>query len=352
MVSKTTYLTQKQKMIDQIICSINHFGFSDAYGIFKNYCSSQILILMYHRVGPNKSNWLLPPISTNDFENQMRYLSKTHKILPLNDLAKYIIEGKTVDEKIAVVTFDDGYKDNYICAFPILKKYNIPATVFLVTGNIGTKNLFWFDKIRYLLLHSKIKRINLNEFGDFTLNTLKNRLFSSFIISEKLKKIPNEKKNNILEEIENISDVNIPVDLAKNLILSWDEVKEMNECSVDFGAHTVTHPILTRISFDRAKYEISQSKKNIEKKIGKTVNTFCYPNGTSDDFNTNLLNFVTESGFSCAVTTIPIIDTSKANLYRLGRLPTAWSFESFKFLISGCYSDASSIMNRFRRSNV
>jgi len=345
-------MTQKQKMINQIIYAANRLGFSDAYSIFKGYCGSQVVILMYHRVESDKNGWLLPPISTTEFESQMRYLSKTHKILPLNKLAEYLREGRYLDKKVAVVTFDDGYKDNYNNAFPILKKYDVPATVFLVTGHIGSENLFWFDKIRYLIWNTKLKKIELDGFGDFSFDSKFDRLNSIFMILEKFKKISNEKKNHLVEELVNIFDVDIPRGLGKDVILSWDEVKEMSENGIDFGAHTVTHPILTRTSSDQTRFEIMQSKKDIEKRLDKPVDTFCYPNGTSSDFNKNLIDLLKENGFTCAVTTIPALRPSKMNLYKLGRLPTAGSYESFKFFVSGCYSDASNILNHFRRSNV
>ena len=166
------------------------------------------------------------------------------------------------------------------------------------------------------------------------------------------KKIPNEKKNHLVEKLVNVFDVDIPRGLGKDVILSWDEVKEMSESGIDFGAHTVTHPILTRVSLDQARFEISQSKKDIEKRLDKPVDTFCYPNGKSSDFNKNLMDLLKEIGFTCAVTTNPGPRPSKMNLYKLGRLETAWNQESFKFLVSGCYSDASNILNHFRRSNV
>jgi len=282
----------------------------------------------------------------------MRYLSKTHKILPLNRIAEYLREGRHLNKKVAVVTFDDGYKDNYNNAFPILKKYEVPATVFLVTGHIGSENLFWYDKVRYLIWNTKLKKIKVNGFGDFLLESKSDKLNSSFMIVEKLKKIPNEKKNHLIEKLVNVFDVDIPRGLGKDVILSWDEVKEMSESGIDFGAHTVTHPILTRIPLDQAKFEISQSKKDIEKRLNKPVDTFCYPNGTSSDFNKNIIDLLKAIGFTCAVTTNPATRPSKMNLYKLGRLPNAWNHESFKFLVSGCYSDASNILNHFRRSNV
>jgi peptidoglycan/xylan/chitin deacetylase (PgdA/CDA1 family) len=252
---------------------------------------------------------------------------------------------------VAVVTFDDGYKDNYRYAFPILKKYKIPATIFLVTGHIDTGNLFWFEKVGYIIWKTKIKRLKLDSFGDFPLNSVNNRLLSAFKIVEKMKKIKDEKKNILIEKLINISKVEIPHDLGRDVILSWDEIKEMNEWGIDFGAHTVSHPILTRISLEQAKFEISQSKKEIEKRLGRSVKTFAYPNGTHEDFNTKIIDLVKESGFTCAVTTIPTIQASRMNLYKLGRLDPGGDFLSFKLIVSGLYSDASKIFSRRKGFN-
>jgi peptidoglycan/xylan/chitin deacetylase (PgdA/CDA1 family) len=349
---KTTNITTKQKLANPFINVTSRLGFLDAYSIFRKHFGSQIMILTYHRVGPNNNTWLLPPTSTADFENQMRYITKTHKIMPLYKLAKALQEGKSLEGKIAVVTFDDGYKDSYLHAFPILKKYNIPATIFLITGHIDKGNLFWFDKIRYILYNTKIKKIELEDFGEFLVDSIDNKLRSMFIIVEKLKKIPNEKKDDILIKLTDICNINIPSDLGREIILSWDEVKEMNEYDIIFGAHTVTHPILTKVSLDQARFEISQSKKDIEKRINQNIDTFCYPNGTIEDFNNNIIEIVKNSGFSCAVTTLPLANASKTNLYKLGRMFTSWNFDSFKFLTSGLYSDATKIINRMRGLNV
>jgi len=349
---KTTSISQKQKISNPIINVANRLGFLDTYSSLKGYCRSQITILMFHRVGPAKNAWLLPPTNTSDFEDQIKYLSKTHKILSLNELATCLRAGKPLAKRVAVVTFDDGYKDNYRYAFPILKKYKIPATIFLVTGHIDTGNLFWFDKIEYIIKNTKIKRLKLDGFGDFSLNPINNRLQSIFTIAEKLKKIEDEKKNHLIEKIINISKVDIPHDLGRDVILSWDEVKEMNEWGIDFGAHTISHPILTRVSLEQAKFEILQSKKDIEKRLGQSVYTFAYPNGTYEDFNTKILDIVRKSGFTCAVTTIPTTQASKTNLYELGRLDPGGSFLSFKFVVSGLYSDINNIFSRIKRVDV
>ena len=343
------YMSKDQKIFSPIINAAGLFRFLDAYSILRKCFGSKIVILTYHRIGTNNNAWLYPPTSPSDFEKQMKYLKKTNKIISLNKLAEFIQKGTPLEEKIAVVTLDDGYKDNYLYAFPILKKYNIPATIFLVTGHINTGNLFWFDKVKNLIFNTKLKRFELDDLGVFPLNSIKDRLKSLFIITEKLKKISDEKKNIILEKLVNIFNVEIPHDLGRDVNLSWDEIKEMSEGGVEFGAHTVTHPILTRISLDQARFEILQSKKDIEKRLNQSVNTFSYPNGTIEDFNNEIIEIVKNSGYSCAVTTISIVNYSKINLYKLGRLFDPWSYNSFKFLSSGLYSDATNVLNRMKR---
>lgn len=356
MVSKTDIKTPnisiKQKIANPFINVTSRLGFLDAYSNLKKHFGSQIVILTYHRIGPDNNPWLLSPTSTSDFEKQIIYLKKTHKIMPLNKLAESLQEGKSFKEKIAVVTIDDGYKDSYLYAYPILKKYKIPATIFLITGHINKGDLFWFDKIRYLLWYTKIKKFKLDDIGEFSLDSIDNKLKSMYLLVEKLKKIPNEDKNNNLNELIDICDINIPSDLGRDFILSWDEIIEMYENGINFGAHTITHPILTRVSLDRARFEIFQSKKHIENRINQNVNTFCYPNGTIEDFNNEIIEIIKSSGFSCAVTTIPMINTSKTDLYKLGRMFDPWSFDSFKFITSGLYSDTTNILNRIRRLNV
>jgi peptidoglycan/xylan/chitin deacetylase (PgdA/CDA1 family) len=255
-------------------------------------------------------------------------------------------ENRQLPNKVAVITFDDGYKDNYTYAFPILKKYNVPATIFLTTGYLNNGKLFWFDLVRYILWNTKLKQIELDNYGIISLNTVRIKKKSINKFGEYLKKIPDEKKNYLIKRIIKISKLNIPHNLGKDIILTWEEVKEMNQSGIDFGAHTLTHPILTRISKKKAMYEIIQSKKEIEKRLGKEVTTFCYPNGDYYDFNTDIIEIVKESGFICAVSSISRKNPSKKDLYSLGRI-SPWNYDSFKYFASGIYYDTTSILNLF-----
>ena len=117
----------------------------------------------------------------------------------------FIQQGKSLPEKAVVITFDDGYKDNYLYAYPILKKHRIPATIFLATGHIDTGKLFWWDKVSYVIRHTNVGQLNLGELGTYSVQSDLDRFHTNFIITEGLKKLPNVRKNLLIEKLLNIS---------------------------------------------------------------------------------------------------------------------------------------------------
>jgi len=241
-----------------------------------------------------------------------------------------------------VITFDDGYKDNYLYAYPILKKYHIPATIFLTTGHIGTGKLFWWDKVSYIIQHANVERLSLDELGSYPLQSELDKFHTNSIITERLKRLPDERKSVLMEKLADICQVSIPPYLGKELILSWDEVKEMSNDGITFGAHSVNHPILTNLPLERAEQEIIQSRKDIEEKLGQQVTAFAYPNG---DFNPRIVELVRNAGFACAVSVLPgKLLSSKDNPYELSRIGAGEDSNKFKVMFSGLWGDLQHIL--------
>jgi peptidoglycan/xylan/chitin deacetylase (PgdA/CDA1 family) len=318
----------------------NRSGFLDAYASLKGLAKSQVIILLYHRVSPDQDNWFLAePLSLQGFEEQVEYFSRTYELLSLDKLAYYIQQRKTLPKKALVITLDDGYKDNYLYAYPILKKHHAPATIFLATGHIGTERLFWYNKAKYIFQATLLAKADLDDFGKLRLRSRSDKLEAGSLVVERLKRMPERERNSLIEKLADALKVNIPEDLGKNAILSWDEVKEMSSDGIAFGAHTVNHPILTNVPLERAKWEIVQSKKDIEERLGQPVTAFAYPSGGHRDFNSQVANSVKEGGFLCAVTAIPHWIGPKANIYELGRIRASEDQNQFKVLFSGLYSD-------------
>jgi peptidoglycan/xylan/chitin deacetylase (PgdA/CDA1 family) len=268
----------------------------------------------------------------------------------LTELCNTLIKGENIRENTIAITFDDGYKDNYLNAYPILKKYNVTATIFLVTGYIGTGNLFWWDKVSYVIHNTTLERLELDSFGIYPLKTTQQRSLAVSVIIERLKGIQDGDKNSVIEELISISGVDIPSNLGKELILSWAEVREMAKNGIDFGAHTVNHPILTRLPLEEARKEIIESKKCMEDELDRPVNAFSYPNGGPTDFNEDIKKIIKDSGFFCAVTDAPPkLVVPGTDLYELGRIAPGWDLGTLQLCISGLYPDLVTMWSRVSR---
>lgn len=238
------------------------------------------LIFMYHRVNDGNHN-IFSGLDMGIFEKQIKALKRYFRFVTLSDFVGLI---RTLGKPLAVITFDDGYKNTFTNALPILKKSNLPVTVFLTTGAIDNNDIIWTDKL------SLLKKTDAS-----SLEKLKTEL----------KNMPNSDKENRIKQLESCSDIDYKSIPEAEKMLSWDEVKIMaKEPNIEFGAHTVNHPILTKISKEEAEKEIIGSKLKTEAMINRPVNTFCYPDGQKEDFNLTIEQILKENGFTCAVTTI------------------------------------------------
>lgn len=311
----------------------------DFYGNLRRIITkSQIIVMMYHRVGPMNDKWIFHPVHQKIFEEQLKYLiSNNFEMISLNNLSEMILKG-SIPKKAAVITFDDGYKDNYEFAFPILKKYGAPATIFLSTGPIDQKKLFWNDEVSYVLSHADMESIDIRDIGTYQISSNEDKAGACFSVVEKLKKMENSKKESAIENLINSTGVNIPDKLGKQNILSWNEIKKMDKNGIDFGGHTVNHPILTNIPIDEAKWEIRESKNRIEEVLGYPVTTFSYPNG---DFNNDISSLVKNSGFNCSVSVNPgVVNNSVNELYQINRIDGALKdFHALKLNLCGLWGD-------------
>lgn len=340
---------QKRRLATLIATVTNHLGLVDAYGLFRRLLvKSQVAVLTYHRVGyPDEFPWNVPMVTTQDFENQMRYLRKTYKILSLDTLMRYIQQGDYLLRKAVVITFDDGCKNNFTYAYPILKKYNVPATINLITDHIGSGDLFWWDQVKFALWNTALKEIDLDGIGKYRILSTNDRMRAASNLNDKLKKMSNTERGPIIHSVIHMLGVHIPANLGKELILSWDDVIEMGGNGITFGAHSLTHPNLTRLSLEEARYEISQSKRDVEERLGHGVDVFCYPNS---DFNTEIVNLVKEEGFRCGLTAVPGMVNPKTKLYELGRISGGWNLNTLKLFLCGVYSDFFTIWQRLREA--
>lgn len=311
----------------------------DACRYLRGQLTHDVTILMFHYVGPSPK-YLIESVDTTAFTKQMQYLSQHYHVCPLEDVANALLNGTQLDQNTAVITFDDGYHDFYSHAYPILQKYDLPATVFITTGYVNTLQPFEWDELEFLLLSTNQNHVSLDDASqnhqEIPTSTLPQRLEAISTISAILSQLPHNRKTKVLANLRDQIDV-IQPEYAITPALTWDEIIEMSEHNIHFGAHTVTHPILTAIPISEAKSEILESKHELERHLNQAVTAFAYPTGREEDFNPEIIAILKDAGFLCSVTAIPGTVSTSSDRYAMKRLGSGRSFTDMKFILSGLY---------------
>lgn len=237
------------------------------------------------------------------FKNEVRWLRKYFEIVPLDTVVETLSRGKKFARPTVAITIDDGFRDNFELLFPYLKEANLPVTIFLATGFIGTRQRIWIDRVANVFLRTQKTVFTApTDMGgkQFILDSIQSRRDAYNAVSGPLKAMPIVQRDKNIGLIEDQLGA-VPED--KPVMLDWDEVRTMQKGGVHFGAHTRTHPILTSLSSDDARREIADSKKKIEDELQTPVKHFAYPNGRAEDFSEELRQFCRDIGFHsvCAV---------------------------------------------------
>jgi len=258
-------------------------------------------ILYYHRVNPH-SDPLCPAIHPALFERQMRYLKDHYRVISLSEIAPHLASG-TPGLAVAI-TFDDGYQDNYQYAFPILRRYGLPATIFLATGGIDAREPLWFEQLARSIQATAREFIDLeiDVPRRFPLSTQADRVRSNAGIFSLLRGLPDEERRRWLTYI--FAALGVSSRDRTDDMLTWDQVRLMKRHRIDFGGHTVTHPFVSKLTETAALWEISECKRRIEDELQQPVDFFAYPNGRDQDFSPASKDLVRRAGYRAAMTTI------------------------------------------------
>jgi peptidoglycan/xylan/chitin deacetylase (PgdA/CDA1 family) len=270
--------------------------------------SRRFQILTYHKVSPDPHPFFAPTYPAV-FEQQMQFLATFYRVMPLAELVERSQRGDIPPRSVAV-TFDDGYRDNYDFAFPILKKWRIPATIFVATGVIETGETLWHDRIFDAFRFATAEQARREPPAQ-----RQRRLESAL---DRARRLYGEERRQWLDEVEEQLKPLSPENQASRM-LNWSQIREMQSCGVDFGSHTVTHPILSRIPSREMLTEIRESKQLLEERLRIPITSFAYPNGKANDYNQDVQTALRESGYSCAVTARVGINAALGDPFELRR---------------------------------
>lgn len=306
-MSLRSIIPRPGKLLDTVLALLLKIGFFDIV----RYCMPPVLtVLGYHRVeDPLRSDFDLfrPNVSATPlgFARQMDYVQRHYTAITCEHLLGWLRGEQELPRHPLIITFDDGYRDNLRFAYPILKERNLPAVIFLPTGFIGTDLPFYWDYVAYLFSHTQRTSAHLPVTGETRWTTAAEREKVMVAWVDCVKKLPEAEKRRAVSEIATILDVRVSEGVFSNLYLNWEQIRMMGQNHIEFGAHTVNHPILTRISKEVVEEEVRKSKQQIEDELQRPVSTFAYPNGQRSDFSDEIIRMVREAGIEIAFTLLP-----------------------------------------------
>lgn len=258
-----------------------------------------VLILNYHRIGDCRSSLLdrnLWSATVEDFEAQIRMIASNFKVIGPNEIDQVLQRRRG---RHVMVTFDDGYLDNYANAFPILKAHDVPATFFITTGFLDIPKVPWWDDIAWMVRTSPLGILDVN---NWTTTPIKfdepHRENAINWLLGVYKGLSGEVTEDFLNFLgDALQTGRCPTEIARRLWMTWDNIREMRQAGMTFGGHTVTHPILANISSEEQDREVGGCRRRLIEELGEPIEAFGYPVGGRKSFNSDTREALIRNGF-------------------------------------------------------
>ena len=315
---------QLRKILSKLLAvsgAINYFWYKLPNGVYA---------FNYHRIG-DKDNTpydrAIFSCTQYAFEQQIILLKQHFKIINTVELAELITQNKVQDDRFAVITFDDGYLDNYTEALPILQKHQVKAVFYLTTAFLNGDQLTWWDEIAYLLRKSHGKEYQLPN------STLKH-LLEKENIDQIIRIIMTEiKQSRTLSVLAALEDLREKFPQAKDkisaenaqLFMGWEHAQALLVEGMEIGSHTLTHPILSQLENEQHRAEIVDSKSILEERLNCTINSIAYPVGRYYCYNENSIKYTTAAGYKVGFNNEPGFHRSISNSLDMNRFCVASS---------------------------
>lgn len=315
-----------------------------------------LTILMYHAVIEEP----LPLrdfcfIRAEDFAAQMSRLAKNGtKVLPLADAVASLKRGELTGPTISI-TFDDGYRNNVGTAMPVLQQYGFPATIFLATGSIGTEKALWPCRLNIAVEATKLTSLSLHGAG-YPLHDRSTREETLRALKERVKVSAGDDPAGAVDEIERALDVAVDPSVPRSspyaMLDQADIETAVQSGLIEFGGHTVSHPIMSRLSDAQLDLEITDSLEAVKQLTAKSCRTFAYPNGRAEDYDERAVRLLNERGIEAAVTTAEGINRRHADPLRLRRVRVGPNFRSWQLEAAASGLPISSAITLARRARA
>ena len=308
-------------------------------------------ILAYHRVAELRDTPTVDSRSVSatpaGFDRQMQHLTRNYHVVGMPQLLRTVANGLPLPKRAVLLTFDDAYADFAETAWPVLKRFGLPATLFVPTAYPDHPELaFTWDMLYQAFSATSRNELCATPFGPLPLGNPDEKRRALRIVQDYASTISNDEAMRL---VDSVCAQLVERPAYSGSVLSWDQLRQLVKEGLTIGSHTQTHPLMTQVTPERMREEIRGSQQDLKREIGTALPIFCYPNGNHNDTVTAVLK---DEGILLAFTTLSGQNKSESlDLLRLRRVVithrTSMAVFWLRLLRVGVYLDSW----RHRRQN-
>lgn len=262
-----------------------------------------LAVLVYHRIMPldgHRYDKAVIEATPEQFDEQMRMLKKRHSVLTPDELLDLIANPRKLRHFHVAVTFDDGYRDNYDHAFPILKSHGLAAMFFVPTHYVDTRRLSWWDQIAFVIRSSKRSRLTLRYPQPIEVEVdLDNPDEAIRTVLRAFTRTKDADLARYIAAVEEACELRLPDEADVRQFMSWDEAREMDRAGMSIGSHTHSHGILGSMTAQQQREECRESRDRLKER-NLTADVLAYPVGSLTTFSATTMRCAKDEGYRVA----------------------------------------------------
>ena len=285
-------------------------------------------VFAYHRVRPLEPGYSFDPMLVSalpeDFARQMRWLRDRFRPVRCEQVVEAIEGGRPLPADSVLVTFDDGYDDNWHIAFPILRELGVPATFFVATGHIDSGAPFAYDWLVHALRTGAQTVLRVPELGlELALPPgARARADAAAVLLDRLKALDDAGQQAVMARLLEAWGLPRPASHPESRPMTWAQLRAMRAAGMSIGAHGVHHRMLAKLAPAQMIAEVEQAKARLDAELGPGIDALSYPVGGPDAFDASVIEAARQAGFALGFSYVAGTNPwVRMERYALRRLP-------------------------------
>ncbi len=283
---------------------LERFGLLAALRALPDLTGHQLRVLNYHRIydvprdGTFAYDHGLISATPSQFRTQMEHVKKHYDPIRCSDLLNWMDRKHSLPRRPVLITFDDGHADNFTHAYPILRELEMPAAIFLSTHYIDTGELFWFESVAHTIMEAKSGHYRLPGLLEpMVVDDVSSRREVIERVLAHIKTLDDAARVAVIKGLRTLMAPGNPAGPAMAGALTWDQIREMSRNGIEFGSHSVSHPILTKLDDPTLAHELTSSLQTLRRELDTCLDVLAYPEGSANTYDARVVDATRRAGY-------------------------------------------------------